>query len=1062
MTKLNFMKKILLLTAGLLFGIGAFAQSLKVSGKVSEESGELLPGVNVIIKGTTTGVTTDFDGNYMLEIENPNNAVLQFSFIGFEPVEIPVQGKAKIDVVLKSSVLQLEEVVAVGYGTMKKRDLTGSVASVSSDEISKVPTANVATAIAGKVSGVQITSSEGSPDAGISIRVRGGGSITQDNSPLYVIDGFPSEDGINYLDPTDIETIDILKDASSAAIYGARGANGVVLITTKGGKVGKPRINFDAYFGIKEVTETLDVMKPYDFVKLQYENIEGDGDLESFENTYGTWDELGDLYKERKGIDWQDEMFGGNATIQNYKLSVTGGSKETKYSFSFSRNENEGIMVNSGFERNNGRLKIDQKVNDFIDASVIASYQEQKTYGMGTSDQTATFNKLTHIARYRPTIGKYGNDSDLIYLDEDPALVDDSGNVLQNPLVSSEAEHRETEKKQTTLNGSLKFNLTNDLYAKFDGGLRNVVQRRERFDGERSVAGKRNGGPFGSIQYDEFRDWNYALTLNYSKNIGNHDLNVLLGHEQVATDRKRVLTEVSGFPNDDIGLKDLGLGVPNNAESFEEETKLISFFGRVNYTFNNKYLFSATMRADGSSKFGPENKYGYFPSGSFGWRVSEEGFMQGIEQISNLKLRASYGVSGNNRIPNYGYMSILSGVTYGFDNTTQSGIVPENLANEKLKWESTHSANFGVDLGLFNQRVRVTGDFYLSRTKDLLLKTTIPATTGFTTTLKNIGETENKGMEFSVSTVNIKSKDFEWSTNFNISFNKNKIVKLADNQKFRLEESGWFGNKFTEKDYIVEVGRPIGKMYGYVWDGLYGVDDFNYDAGSQTYALKDGTAYDPNDVAQPGWMKYKDISGPNGVPDGKIDSNDRKVIGDANPIHFGGITNTFRYKNWDMSVFVNWSYGNDIYNANKMYYTRGFEKNKNVLALLKNRWSTLDAGGQRITDPAALAEMNKNAKYPVYNGNRTIRFHSGIVEDGSFLRINNITLGYNVPKSLLKRIKLDKVRIYGTANNIYTWTSYSGFDPEVSTRNATGLTPGVDWGAYPRSRTFIFGVNISM
>lgn len=1058
MTKLKFMKKILLFAAGLLFGIGAFAQSHKVSGKVSEESGEFLPGVNVIIKGTTTGVTTDFDGNYILEIDNPNGAVLQFSFIGFEPVETSVKGRSKIDVVLKSSMMQLDEVVAVGYGTMKKRDLTGSVSSISSDQISRTPTPDVATAIAGKVSGVQITSSEGAPGAAMTIRVRGGGSITQDNSPLYVIDGFPSEDGINFLDPSDIESIDILKDASSAAIYGSRGANGVVIITTKGGEIGKARINFDAYYGIKKVSSSMGVMKPYDFVKLQYENAENEEELQSFENTYGTWDELKDLYEGREGIDWQDEMFGGDATIQNYKLSVAGGTKATKYSFSFSRNDSEGIMVSSGFERNNFRLKIDQKVNDFVEASVIASYQEQKTFGMGTSESNATFSKLTHIAQYRPTIGKFGNDQDLITSDEDPLLVDDSGNVLQNPLVSAEAEHREKLRKQTTINASLKFNLMDGLYAKVDAGLRSYNQRTEKFDGLRSVAGKRNGGAFGYIRYDESRDWNYSAILNYSKEIGSHDFNVLIGHEQTYAFDQMLRTDVSGFQDDLIGLADLSQGVPVSSESFEVEDKLISFFGRVNYSLLDRYLFSATMRADGSSKFGPKNKYGYFPSGSFGWRISEEGFMNNVDPISNLKIRLSYGVSGNNRIPNYAYMSVFSPVSYGFNNTTQTGIVPNNLPNEDLKWESTHSANFGVDLGLLDQRIRLSADFYKARTKDLLLNATIPAISGYTSTIKNIGETENKGMEFSIQTVNIKKKNFEWSTNFNISFNKNKVVKLANNQQERLEKAGWSDNTFTEKDYLVKVGEPIGLMYGYVSDGLYGVEDFIYNADSESYTLKDGIAFDPNDAPQPGWAKYKNLTG----DDTTIDSEDRKVIGNANPTHYGGITNTFSYKNWDLSVFMNWSYGNDIYNANKMYFTRGYRDNKNVLSSLNNRWSTLDAGGQRVTDPAALTELNKNATAPVYNGNTVAKFHSGIVEDGSFLRLNNITLGYTVPKKLLTRFNLSSLRFYATANNIHTWTKYSGFDPEVSTRNSNGLTPGVDWGAYPRSKTFIFGVNISM
>jgi len=1056
------MKKVLLFLFGLFICGGLFSQEMQVSGIVTDNTGLGLPGVSVFVKGTTNGTVTSMDGDYSIKIDKANGELLVFSFIGFDTQEVNIKGKARIDVLLKVSTTDLEEVVAIGYGTMKKKSLTGSISSVSSKDIMNMPTVNVATALAGKVSGVQITSSEGSPDAGITIRVRGGGSITQSNSPLYVIDGFPSEDGINFIDPSDIETVDILKDASSAAIYGARGANGVILITTKSGEKGKTRISVDSYIGFKNIAKKMDMMNPYDFVKLQYENQQEERYSEGFKRIYGEYDELESLYSNREGIDWQDEVFGGNATIKKHKFSVSGGTKATKYSFSFARDDNEGVMVNSGFERNSMRLKLDQKINDFIKASVNTSYLEQKTYGMGTSESNSNFNKLTHIARYRPTIGKEGNDRDLIDMDEDPAFADDEGNVQQNPLVSAIAEHRSNDRKITTINASFDFDLAQGLTARLSGGLKNGTQRIERFDGERSVTARRKGSPFGSISYRENRDWSYATTLNYKKNIGGlHRVNLLVGHEQVHKSYKNLYTEVTGFPNDDIGLGNMGLGIPSKTTSYNSETGLISFFGRANYSLKDKYLLTATFRADASSKFGKDNLWGYFPSASLAWRISDEDFLASADNLSNMKLRVSYGASGNDRIGIDLSKSQFALASYGFNNGTEMGVVPTNIPNSGLKWETTYSGNIGLDLGFYNQRIIFTSDFYKGNTRDLLLNKKVPLTTGYSTQMVNIGETENMGMEFSLNTVNIRTKDFEWTSNINISFNKNEVKKLADGQTSFMAKSGWY-SQLTDNDYLIRVGDPLGQMYGYVLDEMYRVSDFDYDSNGQNFTIKDGVAFDGNDVPQPGTIKYKDISGPDGVPDGKIDADDRTVIGNANPIHFGGFTNTFRYKQFDLSVFMNWSYGNDVYNANKIYYTRGFERHKNVLAVLNDRWTNVDGGGQFITNPAALAEMNKNAKYPSYDGNTVTRFHSGAVEDASFLRISNVTLGYNLPKRLVRKMHLNRLRVYATANNLYTFTNYSGFDPEVSTRNRSGLTPGVDWGAYPRSKTYILGVNISL
>ncbi|MCT4602499.1 MAG: TonB-dependent receptor [Marinifilum sp.] len=1056
------MKKIFLICCTYLLCVVAYAQNQQITGTVSDESGMGLPGVNVIVKGTTNGTITDIDGKYSLNVENASNATLLFSFIGYESHEVSVGAKKTVDVVLKDAVTELDEVVAVGYGSVKKKDLTGSVASVDIDEMAKVPSTNLAQALSGRISGVLISTNEGAPGASSSIKIRGGGSITQSNEPLYIIDGFPTEDGLDNLDPSDIESIDVLKDISSTAIYGARGANGVILVKTKGGQKGKTRVNYDGYYGVRSLANKLDVLNPYDFVLLEYErNLSGD-DFEKFQNTYGTWDELEGLYKNRPGIDWQDEMFGRTAINQYHKISISGGSDKSKFNLAYSYNNDEGIMVESGLKKNVIKFKFDHEVSEKLKASVSINYTDSEVYGMGTSEDVSTFNKLKHTIQYRPTIGKNGNDRDLVVKDEDPLLEDESGNVVQNPLVSAQAEHRLNETRNLQVNGMLDYEILKGFHYKFTAGIQAKDSRRERFNGERSISAKRGGGPNGTIRNSDVQSYSYTNILSYKNTFNQiHRFNAMVAQEEVYKKNRFVEAGGSKFPNDDIGLGDLSLAqLPSIPLSEETDERLLSFFSRVNYSLMDKYLLTATFRVDGSSKFGSGNKYGYFPSASFAWRAGEEDFIKNLNIFSNLKLRLSYGVGGNDRIPPYRSLALLESGYYPLGNLPTTGVAPVVLANPDLKWETTYSKNIGLDLGFFNQKLRVVADVYQSNTKDLLLPAQIPMTSGYDVVLRNVGETKNKGLELSISSVNISRKDFEWRTDFNISFNKNEVVKLAD-QDFFLRESGWgdVGN-----DYIVQVGKAVGSIYGYEKVGLYQVDDFNYDAGTQTYTLKDGIAYNPNETTQPGYLKLRDISGPDGKPDGLITNDDRKIIGNTNPVHFGGITNTFTYKNFDLSIFMNWSYGNDVYNANKMSYTETHKQNKNSLSQVTQRWSSIDAGGILLTDPEALKELNAGKTIPVWDGAGRVdpKLHSDIIEDGSFLRINNISLGYKLPKRILERVGINSMRVYTTVSNIHTFTKYSGYDPDVSTRNSSGVTPGVDWGAYPRSKSIIFGVNLSL
>lgn len=1066
-------KKAITFLVGCLISISAYAQKKAVSGTVFDESGEALLGVNVVIKGTTQGVISDLNGRFSITVDDVVNDVLVFSFIGYETLERKVDNNTLMNVTLKSSTLQLDEVVAVGYGSMRKKDLTGSISSINVTEIEDMAVSNVAQAIAGRAAGVKITTSEGDPGGNISIRVRGGGSITQDNSPLYIIDGFPSEDGLNTLDPSDIESIDILKDASSTAIYGARGANGVIVVKTKEGTVTKTTINFDAYFGVKNLSKHLDVLNPLEFIELDYERevegkpFSGDGEpieaYTTFINRYGEWDERYKNYENRPGIDWQDEAFGGNAFIQNYKVSISGGTKSAKYNFAYSHLDDEGLFVKSSFKRDNAKLKLNISPSEKFRASLNVNYTKQAKTGNGTSTGGEAFNRMSHIIMYRPTIGVKGNDRNLVNLDEDPALENDNGNVMQNPIVSAHAEHRSDQRNILTLNGALEYDMTANLTLKTLFGLRDENRRRESFDGARSITAKRNSIQ-GYLRNEEISTFSNTNLLIYKNKVEKHKMDFTIGNEQIFKERSWFQAGSSGFSNDDIGLGDLSQGtVPDIPKSYEDDETLISFFARAFYNYNEKYLTSLTLRADGSSKFGANHRWGYFPAISFAWRMGEEAFIKNLNIFSNLKLRLSYGQAGNNRIGNYNSLYTLSSVTYPVNNAPITGVKPDRISNPDLKWETTTTQNIGIEMGFIDQRIQLTTELYKNITSDLLLNSEIPYSTGQATIMRNIGETQNRGIEFILSTVNIKKRHFSWTSNFNISFNKNKINALDTEQDYFLANANW-GTK--QNDYIVAVGSPVGQIYGFQTEGLYQVADFDY-VDSQ-HLLKEGIAQDPDNPARPGSWKYKNIKDTEKDGEGnliqQISDEDRTVIGDANPIHFGGLSNTFSYKQFDLNIFLNWSYGNDVLNAGKLYYTLGDRDNKNTLGVVRERWSVIDNNGLEYASPEEMADANKAATVARVDdlsiGN--LKVHSWGVEDASYLRISNVSVGYNIPRKALQKTGISKCRLYFSANNLYTFSNYSGYDPEVDSRNATGLTPGVDFGAYPHSRSYIVGLNLSL
>lgn len=1049
----------------------AWAQGFTVTGKVIDHEGLEVIGGSVTVKNAKGGTITDMNGQYTIQVNNASKDVLVFSYIGMKTVEVPVNGKSQINVTLQPDNQLLEEVVVVGYATMKRKDLTGSVTSVKSEELAKTPVSDVAQAIAGRMAGVQVIQTDGQPGAEASIRVRGGISITQSNEPLYVIDGFPTEDGMSSLDPADIATIDVLKDASATAIYGARGANGVVLITTKSGQDdgGKATVTFDTYVGVRKLAKHLDVLSTEEFILADYERTLGRASdptvtMPGWQNRYGSFLEIGENYADR-GLDWLDITMGSTTVTQNYRVGVNGGSDRIKYGMAYSYNKDEGAMVYSGSERHNLSLNVDGKVNDKLRVNARFQFDQRNIWGAGIAGNGTTenggsvdarFNKLAQILQYRPTYGIQGSD-DILLEGEDPLLMDEQGNTVQNPLINAAEEKDNREVRTLQANGGFTYTFFKGFSFRNTTGMRYRTQRRELFYGDKSIMGMRNG-IYGSIRNTEDGSFSTSNVFTFDKRFQKkHHLTAQLGQEYVHRWERYVLTGVGNLPTDAFLLNDMGLGTPTNAQSFlNDDDNLISFFTRVNYDFKDKYLFSATMRADGSSKFSKDNKWGYFPAVSAAWRLAEEEFIKKLNVFSDLKLRIGYGLAGNNRIGSYNSLALLSSLNTAMGGQLVPGYASAQIPNEDLKWEANKTFNLGIDLGFLDQRITISPEFYINRSNDLLLSAQLPYSSGYTTMMVNAGETKNVGVDLTINTVNIVTKDFNWNTTLTFSHYKNEVLELTG-EKVQLYEAQFGYNQSTHR---IAVGEPLGQFYGYVTEGLYQVSDFDYDAATQTYTLKEGVPYATNQIGvQPGHWRFKDLDG-NGV----INENDKTVIGNATPTFYGGLNNNFTYKGFDWSIFLTFSYGNDVLNATKLVSTKVGRENNNALNIMNssNRWMTINAQGEVVKDPQELAALNEGKTVASYldneEGDKYI--HSWGVEDASFLKLANVTVGYTFPKHLISKIGLTKLRLYATGYNLLTWTPYSGFDPEVSNMRSP-LTPGVDFGAYPRSRSFIFGLNVA-
>ena len=1017
--------------------------NINVKGVIFDEQQIPVIGATVQVKNQPTGTVTDLDGEFSISAKLTD--VLIISYIGYVTQEIPVEGKTHFTLNLVPDDVLLDEVVVVGYGSMRRNDLTGSVSSVGSKSVEGFKTSSVVGALGGQVAGVQITQSDGTPGSGFDIKIRGIGTLTGDGSPLFIVDGFEVSN-IDYLSNSDIESIDILKDASASAIYGARAANGVVLVTTKSGKEGLPKISYNGSATYREITKKFELLSPYEFVKLQLEL-----NPSKYARTYFQQgeDDKGNPYKYQSiddyltegGVDWQKEAFTPTWS-QNHDISLTGGTKESQYAVSFSAYDETGIFKNSGFEKYTGRLRFNQKISSAITLNTTLNYANTTHKGIGTSGTGGTLTVLSNLLNARNTGGLNVSNEELLNSVFDPLELSENPTFSQiNPIKQAEAVKNERNLELWGINASVNIRLTKDLNFRSSGSYNTTNSRRDIFYGKDSSQAYRSGGVYGSTQFTKEMRWGNSNTLTFKKKLNKlASYDILLGQEVTYRSSEFLYGQSTDFPFDHLGNDNLALGAtPSRVQTSKNDKLLLSYFTRANFNYSERYLLTATLRADGSTVFSDKNKWGYFPSFAAAWRLSEEKFMEDFDFLSNFKVRLGWGIVGNDRIANYLSLDLYSDSKYGVGNKLVTVMNPKQLANKNLKWEGSSTANIGLDLSFVNNRFGLTVDYFVKNTKDLLLAQDLPYITGFSSQWQNIGKIENKGLEINVNTVNIQKRSLSWQTDFNISFITNTLKSLQSGANSMYAASS-FNSNFSGYDYIATVGSSIGQMYGYVFDGVYQSSDFNVTPDGKRY-LKEGVVeISPHSgrPVEPGMVKYKDIDG-----DGVITANDRTVIGKGLPKFFGGITNNVRYKNFDLSVLLQYNYGNDLYNATRMFHTQSQSERANQLVEVADRWTPTNASN-------SVPSANGYVRYELY---------SRFIEDGSFLKLKYITLGFTLPKKVLNSKYINNVRIYGTAQNLFTWSNYKGTDPEVNMKNSP-LMPGFDWGAYPMSRVLTAGIEI--
>ncbi len=1035
--KIKFLKKGIILSFFICMQMSLFAQNMRITGTVVDKTGEPVPGVNVSIKGTTTGTITTIDGVY--NIEAPSTSQLLFSFVGFLSQTIDINSQTTINVTLREDLKDLDEVVVVGYGSTKARDLTGAVSSIKADELGEQPAVSIDQALQGKVSGVTISQNSGAPGGGISVRVRGITSLTGSNEPLYVVDGVPIDgnsgnDSFNFssmggesgqtkvsalstINPSDIASIEVLKDASATAIYGSRASNGVILITTKSGKDGKSTISYDGYYGIQEVTKTIDVMDLPQYAQYLNEIAvqEGGEPKASFLRP----ELLG------PGTNWQNEVF-RVAPITNHQLSIAGGNGKTKVYSSLNYFNQDGILINTNYERFAMRLNIDHQVNDWF------KFGNSLTASM--SDELIAYNDsedgvIMAALRQSPEVPVKYSDGSWGGPSAEDGVGSGSG---YNPVAWSKIRSSQLQRHKVLGNIFSDISFTKNLKLRTELGYDFNFNKMSSYNPVYKLGDQVNDlGTSFKTNTNSFY-WIFKNFLTYSNQFGKNNLTVMGGHEAQHSTWEQLQGSRGGFIQNDLTELALGDSETAGASSLRNQWAMQSFFARANYGFNNRYLLTATFRADASSNFGPNNKWGYFPSFSGGWVMSEENFMQGLQgTLDWVKIRAGYGEVGNQNIGAYAYGQSLNTITSAYG----PAFIPGNIANPDVKWETTTSSNIGIELGFFNNRINMDADFYIKKSKDFLYQLPMAYYYGreaFSAPYVNLGEMQNTGIDFSLNTVNIDNPGgFKWTSAIVLSTYKNELTKLAD-ENATITQVIQFNQTVTQ----TSVGNPVGQFYGYVTDGLFQSEEEIQNSPYQ------GDMDERNGV----WMgdiKFKDIN-----DDGEINDDDRTIIGSPHPDFTFSFSNNLSYKNWDFALSFYGSYGNDIIN-----WTRKITEGM-----------TDQFGNQSVNVADRYTPSNTDTDMPRYiagDPNANARVSDRYVEDGSFLRIQNMTLGYSLPKSLLKRTGfISNLRAYATVQNLYTFTKYTGYDPDIGGQSNNALLAGIDNGRYPVPRTYMIGLKL--
>ncbi|GAA4777868.1 TonB-dependent receptor [Olivibacter ginsenosidimutans] len=1016
-------------------------QERTITGTVVDANGKPLPSVTVRIKNGRLQTSTDASGRFSLKVPSPEHIIV-FSLIGYGTEERTVNTAQEIRVQLREQAADLNEVVVVGYGTQKRTDITGSIVSVSAKDIQDIPAPSIDAAMVGKMAGVQVSQTTGTPGGGLSVKVRGTGSIGAGNEPLYVIDGFPitanydqGDNPLNSINTSDIQSVEVLKDASATAIYGSRGSNGVIIITTKSGESGKMKIDLDTYTGLQKVTKYIDVMNAQEFASYiidsrnnAWVDIGGDINAPNEERSaiYQILPALQNPEALGEGTNWQKEVF-RTAPMHNVQLSFSGGNEQINYMTSAGYFKQDGIILNSDFERYSFRVNLD------------ANTSKKFRIGLNLSPTYTVSNPVTaegHFGSGAVVLSALMMPPSLPVYNPDGSYT--SGISLGNGFSSLE---NPVKVARELVNHRTSFRLLGTTFAEysFTDALKykllvgTDLQNMKHNTFHPSTVGHDGTPapvvPSASYNAQESYNWLIEHTLSYNKSFGAHHIDALAGFtaQKVRADLAEI--NATNFPNDLV--QTINAGVVSSANTTALEWSLLSYLGRVNYDYAGKYLFTATLRTDGSSRFGANNRWGVFPSFSGGWRLSQEDFIADIDAINELKLRASYGFTGNNFIGNYDHIGLLDNSNYVFGGgggSIANGLIPNTISNANLSWEKNKQLDLALELGLFNGRLFFVADYYNKITSDLLLGVPVPSLTGYTIATQNIGRVKNQGWEFDLRSQNL-TQALQWTTDINFSFNRNKVLALGPSGE------PLFGNYQLTNSHITEIGKPMGNFYGYQVIGIFQ----NQQEIDQNPSFSD---------SKPGQFRFADVNG-----DGKLSVDDRTILGNPQPDYVFGITNTFSYKNLELSFLIQGVQGNEIMNLGRRFYAN-FAGTANGLKELNNRWRSEEDPGNGFT-PRANRDLSRYS-----SSNASANISSTHIEDGSFIRLRNISLAYNLPSNILQKWKLRNVRIYAQAQNLFTITNYTGYNPEVSVNGISSLEPGVDYGGYPIAKTFTFGLNL--